>query len=152
MTTRRLAGCIALFVAAATVASSTQEARPIVAYRFQYAGNGSATASIEIALAAPLAEARALIMPRAIPMGYGEQRYDGFINDVRVTTNDGRTLTPAREEGPRWTLPTGTARISYTVDLRQMERDITAASDQSRVRDGYPVSYTHLTLPTTSRV
>ena len=137
MTTRRLAGCIALFVAAAAVGSSTQEARPVVAYRFQYTGSGSATASIEIGLAAPLAEARALVMPRAIPMGYGEQRYDSFVNDVRATTADGRTLTPAREEGPRWALPAGTARISYTVDLRQMERDITAASDQSRVRDGY---------------
>ena len=53
MTTRRLAGCIALFVAAATVASRTQEARPIVAYRFQDAGNGSATASIRSAWLRP---------------------------------------------------------------------------------------------------
>ncbi len=125
MTTRRLAGCIALFVAAATVASTHSGGRPIVGYRFQYAGHGSATASIEIALAAPLAEARALVMPRAIPMGYGEQRYDSFVNDVRATTADGRTLTPAREEGPRWALPAGTAARQLPVDLRQMERDIT---------------------------
>jgi predicted metalloprotease with PDZ domain len=137
MTTRRLAGCIALFIAAATAASTTQEARPIVAYRFVYPRSGSATASIEISLASPLAESRALVMPRAIPMGYGEQRYDSFVSEVRATTADGGTLAPTRAEGPRWTLPSGTARISYTVDLRQMERDITAASDQSRVRDGY---------------
>ena len=137
MTTRRLAGCLALFVAAATAATTTQEAGAGVAYHFVYPRSGSATASIEIGLPWPLAEARALVMPRAIPMGYGEQRYDRFVGDVRAITADGRTLTPAREEGPRWALPAGTARISYTVDLRQMERDITAASDQSRVREGY---------------
>ncbi len=137
MTTRRLAGCIALLIAAATAASTTQEAGSSVAYRFAYPRSGSATASIEIGLASPLAEDRALVMPRAIPMGYGEQRYDNFVGDVRATTADGRTLAPARVEGPRWALPTGTTRISYTVDLHRMEQDITAASDQSRVREGY---------------
>ena len=33
--------------------------------------------------------------------------------------------------------PPGTTRVEYRVDLRQMEREVRAASDQSRVRDGY---------------
>ena len=30
----------------------------------------------------------ALVMPRAIPMGYGEQRYDAFVSDVRAFGRD----------------------------------------------------------------
>ena len=29
-------------------------------------------------------------MPRAIPMGYGEQRYDAFVSDVQAFTADGQ--------------------------------------------------------------
>jgi predicted metalloprotease with PDZ domain len=76
-------------------------------------------------------------MPRAIPMGYGEQHYDRFIADLRTISDEGQITTPAREEGPRWLLPRGTTHVVYRVDLRRMERDVLAASDQSRVRDGY---------------
>ena len=63
-------------------------------------------------------------MPRAIPMGYGEQRYDAFVTDVRAFTADGGSLAPEREEGPRWRLGPGATRVSYRVDLRQMEREV----------------------------
>ena len=84
-----------------------------------------------------LNEPRALVMPRAIPMGYGEQRYDALRHDVRAFDADGRQRRRRREEGPRWRLPAGTTRVTYRVDLRQMEREVRAASDASRVRDGY---------------
>jgi predicted metalloprotease with PDZ domain len=136
MTASRVVAIIAVVATAASSAVMTQPA-PDVAYRFQYAHTGDASVSIEIAWTTPLAEPRSLVMPRAIPMGYGEQRYDAFVTDVRAFTSDGRSLTPEREEGPRWRLTAGATRVTYRVDLQQMERDIRAASDQSRVREGY---------------
>jgi predicted metalloprotease with PDZ domain len=76
-------------------------------------------------------------MPRSIPMGYGEQRYDAFVSDVRAFSSSTQGSAAEREEGPRWRLPAGTQRISYQVNLRTMEREIRGASDSSRVRDGY---------------
>ena len=108
-----------------------------VAYQFTYAGAGDPTVAIEISWGAPLAESRALVMPRAIPMGYGEQRYDAFVTEVQAIAANGQPVVPEREEGPRWRLPAGTARVTYRVDLQQMEREVKAASDASRLRDGY---------------
>jgi predicted metalloprotease with PDZ domain len=136
MTTRRPAGIFALAFAA-WFAISAQVPSPEVSYRFRYGRSGDPSVSIEIAWPGPLAESRSLVMPRAIPMGYGEQRYDAFVMDVRAFTADGRSLTPEREEGPRWRLDAGAARVTYRVDLRQLEQNIKEASDESRVRDGY---------------
>ena len=108
-----------------------------VSYRFRYGQAGEAAAAIEIAWTSPLASPRALIMPRAIPMGYGEQRYDAFVADVRAYGADQSAVAPEREEGPRWRLPAGTLRVTYQVDLGRMERDVRAASDASRVREAY---------------
>lgn len=120
-------------------APRAQESSPSqeVRYRFQYAKAGDSSVSIEIAWATPLADARSLVMPRAIPMGYGEQRYDAFVTDVRAFTANGGSTTPEREEGPRWRLNAGATRVTYRVDLARLERDVRSASDQSRVRDGY---------------
>jgi predicted metalloprotease with PDZ domain len=107
-----------------------------VRYQFTYARAGDEHVSVEMSWAAPLAEPRALIMPRAIPMGYGEQRYDAFVEQVSAVTSAG-AQSPQRDEGPRWTLPAGTSRVSYRVNLRAMEREVHAASDASRIRDGY---------------
>ncbi len=108
-----------------------------VSYRFHYERAGDRSVSIEIAWPDPLGESRPLVMPRAIPMGYGEQRYDAFVSDLRAFGADGRRSTPAREEGPRWRLDAGTTRVTYRVNLQQMEQEVRAASDASRVRDGY---------------
>jgi predicted metalloprotease with PDZ domain len=124
-----------MLAAASTASAQTLPAE--VTYRFEYAHAGDASVTIAIAWTAPLAESRSLVMPRAIPMGYGEQRYDGFVTDVRAFTTDGQSMAAQREEGPRWRLGAGTTRVTYRVDLRQMERDVRAASDQSRVRDEY---------------
>ena len=86
MTTRRLAGCIALLAAAAAVVKQhpAGQARS-VAYRFRYAQARRARRSRSRSPGRRrCAEARALVMPRAIPMGYGEQRYDAFVTDVRA--------------------------------------------------------------------
>jgi predicted metalloprotease with PDZ domain len=106
-------------------------------YRLRYAQNGDATVAVEMVLPQPLTEPRALVMPRAIPMGYGEQRYDAFLHDVLAHDGRGGSRPATREEGPRWRLDAGTTRVSYFVDLAALERTVHAASDQSRVRDGY---------------
>jgi len=135
MAARRLAGILTLLAVAA--AAPAQPSPSEIEYRFRYPQAGSATAAVDIAWPTPLPEPRSLVMPRAIPMGYGEQRYDAFVTDVRAFTADGQSTTPEREEGPRWRLSAGATRVTYLVNLQQMERRILAASDQSRVRDGY---------------
>jgi predicted metalloprotease with PDZ domain len=110
---------------------------PDIRYRARYARNGDTTIAVDLAWTPPLDAPRSLVMPRAIPMGYGEQRYDAFLRDVTAHDAGGGARPAAREEGPRWRLEAGTTRVSYRVDLAALERTVKAASDQSRVRDGY---------------
>lgn len=126
---------LTLLVAVAATRPAAAQSDP-VRYQVRYARAGDAAVAIELSWTPPLAAARALVMPRAIPMGYGEQRYDAFLRDVTAHAEGGGTAAE-RDEGPRWRLPAGTTRVSYTVDLVALERTIHAASDQSRVRDGY---------------
>ncbi len=133
----RTLAAVLLLTAVAARPGAAQTAASAVSYRFHYAAAGGASATVSLEWASPLPQPRSLVMPRAIPMGYGEQRYDAFISDVTATSAPGGTASPAREEGPRWRLDAGTTRVTYRVDLGRMERDVHAASDQSRVRDGY---------------
>ena len=107
-----------------------------VTYRLDYRTARAPRVQVRLSWAAPLPTATALVMPRAIPMGYGEQRYDAFVDDVQMLTDRGARPAP-RVEGPRWMLDAGTTGVTYAVDLAALERRVTAASDQSRVRDGY---------------
>lgn len=136
---RRCLVLLALLAATAALAAPAARAQPpaAVSYVLRYASPGDATVSVEIAWAPPLAAAGALVMPRAIPMGYGEQRYDAFLRDVTAYDGAGPARPAVREEGPRWRLAPGTARVTYRVDLAALEQTVKAASDQSRVRDGY---------------
>ena len=128
---------VAAATAMALAGAAAQPGALDVSYRFTYDQPGSPTVAIAIAWPDPLAGPGSLVMPRAIPMGYGEQRYDAFLLDVLGFTADGKSAPLEREEGPRWRLPAGTTRVSYRVDLGALERAVTAASDQSRVREGY---------------
>ncbi len=122
-------------VVACHASASAQPAAP-VRYDIRYAAAGDTTVTVTMAWTPPLSAPGALVMPRAIPMGYGEQRYDAFLRDVQAVSGEARR--PAvREEGPRWRLDAGTTGVSYRVDLAALERTVKAASDQSRVRDGY---------------
>ncbi|MGQ0736892.1 MAG: M61 family metallopeptidase, partial [Acidobacteriota bacterium] len=128
---------VVAILVAATAPSSAQPAAATVSYRFTYAQPDDATAVVEIGWSTANPERRTLIMPRAIPMGYGEQRYDAFVKDLRAWSAEGAETSPQRDEGPRWRLGPNTVRVRYRVDLREMEREVRAASDASRVRDGY---------------
>jgi predicted metalloprotease with PDZ domain len=83
---------------------------------------------------------RTLIMPRAIPMGYGWQPYDRFVSNVKAFSADDKPLEVKRLDGPRWQIGaagTKIARIEYQVDIKSMEAEITAMGDSSRSRQGY---------------
>lgn len=119
------------------VSSASAQPAADVHYTARYARAGDTSIAVELAWTPALPAARALIMPRAIPMGYGEQRYDAFLREVTAHSAAGAARPATREEGPRWTLDAGTTRVTYRVDLAAMERTVRSASDQSRVRDGY---------------
>ncbi len=83
-----------------------------------------------------------LIMPRAIPMGYGQQPYDQFVTVTAARTRSGAAATVRRGEGPRWMIASAGAGepiavIDYEVDLMAMESAILAGGDSSRARDGF---------------
>lgn len=81
-----------------------------------------------------------LVIPRAIPMGYGLVRYDDFVTGVRAWSPARENLPVRRLEGPRWRLgrPGATIeRIRYVVDVHRMEQNIFSASDASKAREGY---------------
>jgi predicted metalloprotease with PDZ domain len=128
---------LVLAAAAGTITLTAQPPAAEVTYRLTYERAGADTVTIELAWPTPLTEATPLVMPRAIPMGYGEQHYDAFVSEVEAFAGTAAMTAPAREEGPRWRLASGTTRIRYRVNLGEMEREVRAASDASRVRDGY---------------
>ena len=100
--------------------SASAQATPI-AYRLVYPSAGSSAVQVSVRLDTPLPHGGVLVMPRAIPMGYGEQPYDSFVADLVATSIDGRPVPVSRQEGPRWRLGAGVSAITYAVDLRRME-------------------------------
>ena len=135
---RFFAACVAAIVVSVAATEFSSAQRPDdVSYRFRYPRADAGAVDIELVWPTPLPAATALVMPRAIPMGYGEQHYDAFVSNVRSLAGDGKAVEPERQEGPRWLLPAGTTRVTYSVDLQRMERDVLGASDSSRLREGY---------------
>ena len=82
-----------------------------------------------------------LIMPRSFPGGYVQRPYDPYVSNVKAFGANGDAIAVQREElGPRWSIGQCCARVTrieYDVDVAQMEREIFAASDSSKIRDGY---------------
>jgi predicted metalloprotease with PDZ domain len=108
-------------------------APPTIDYRLTCAESGR----VRVEIAVPdLPAPQELVMPRAVPMGYGEQPYDRFVSDVAAFAADGRPLAVERVDGPRWrvTGPGAVRRVSYEVDVGRMETEVLSASDASRIR------------------
>ena len=81
-----------------------------------------------------------LVMPRAIPMGYGQQPYDSFVAEVNATDRAGARARVARIEGPRWRVSTEgapLATIDYIVDVAAMEQAILSGGDSAHARPSY---------------
>ena len=122
-------------ILAATV-SGGRALPPRVLYHLSYAAPGAATVHVRIELPGRPASARTLLIPRAIPMGYGEEPYDQFIANVAAFDSAGKPLPVSRGNGPRWLL--GPAlQVEYDVDVARMEQQIQDGTDSSRVRPGY---------------
>jgi predicted metalloprotease with PDZ domain len=111
-----------------------------VVYRVAYFTPGAPAIHVAIEAASFSPGPQVLVIPRAIPMGYGEQPYDRFITNVVAASATGAPLAVEREEGPRWRLGAAgatLARVEYDVDIRRMEQEIYSAADASKVRAGY---------------
>ena len=116
---------------------------PPCSYHLVYPADSAPNVQVGLQCRALPAGRQAFVMPRAIPMGYGEQAYDKFVRNVRAFGSSGDLFKVEREEGSRWRLePPGIPgavleRVEYEVDLAAMEREILGASDTSKVRPGY---------------
>ncbi|MGI8896765.1 MAG: hypothetical protein ACR2IB_00095, partial [Pyrinomonadaceae bacterium] len=109
-------------------------------YALRYSAPGSERVRVTMTLPDAQAAPLTLVMPRAIPMGYGEQQFDRYVDSVLAFSNSEEPLPVQRTDGPRWTIGKAGARvrrIEYEVNLARMERDILGASDSSRVRPEY---------------
>ncbi|MBI1750190.1 MAG: hypothetical protein HY234_15525 [Acidobacteria bacterium] len=109
-------------------------------YGVQYSRADESRIRVSIEMAEPLAGLQTLVMPRAVPMGYGEQPYDRFVGEVKAYGAANEALPVKREEGPRWILGKAGAklrRVAYEVDLERMEREVLSGGDASKVRPGY---------------
>ncbi len=111
---------------------------PKLDYHLELSKAGDKRVSITIETE-PLPFPQILVMPRAIPMGYGEQPYDRFVSALYAEDNAGNPVLVSRQEGPRWLISgeTKLKRIRYTVDLGRMEREILSAADSSKARGRY---------------
>jgi predicted metalloprotease with PDZ domain len=126
---------------AALLLALLQSASPgEVSYSLTYREFRPGMVSVRIDLPPASPGSRIFVIPRAIPMGYGEQPFDRFVSSVAAFSSEGSTLAVERAEGPRWLLGTASstvARIDYEVDIARMEQEVAAASDTSKARPGY---------------
>jgi predicted metalloprotease with PDZ domain len=118
--------------------ASAAAAQPI-AYSLRYDTGSPGVLEVEIH-PGDLPLPQTLTIPRAIPMGYGEQPFDRFVVGLEAF-GPGRAPIPlSRAAGPRWRIgdAPGTLRsLRYRVDLGRLESEVRMASDASKARDGY---------------
>ena len=123
------------------VSSVALEAAEGLHYRLRYPGSSPHRVAIQIdhpRLPLP----QTLVIPRAIPMGYGEQHYDQFVSQIAAFGPDDQPLEVVREQGPRWRIEASGQvnaidKLRYEVDLSAMEREILMGADASKVRADY---------------
>jgi predicted metalloprotease with PDZ domain len=106
-------------------------------YRVEYSTSRPGLLHVSIIPSKPITTVVTLVIPRAITGGYGQQFYDRYVENVNATTATGVAAKVVREDGPRWRLGEGIARVEYDVDLTKLEREITSASDSSKARPNY---------------
>lgn len=110
-------------------------------YRVRYDLARPSFVHVSITLSKPDDRPLTLIVPRSMPGGYAQRPYDPFIKNVQaMSTSDASVEVRAEGMAPRWTVGAAGNRlrsIEYDVDVARMEREILAASDSSKIRDGY---------------
>jgi predicted metalloprotease with PDZ domain len=131
----------ALLALAALCLCSPVLAQDDMVYRVRYDRTTPGVIHVSLGLTVFGTAPLTLIMPRSFPGGYDQRPYDPYVSNVKAFGANGDAIGVRREElGPRWSIGqccTRVTRIEYDVDLAQMEREIFAASDSSKIRDGY---------------
>jgi predicted metalloprotease with PDZ domain len=123
----------------ATGVAQAQSAAQI-SYSLAYTTAGADQVHISIDVPETVKTPLTMIMPRAIPMGYGEQYFDRYLDSVTAYSKTNEPLPAERLEGPRWSIGRNgsqVARVEYAVNLARMEREILSAADTSKIRAGY---------------
>ena len=125
-------GCLLFLIALPATAQET------LTYRVEYSTGVSGRLHVVIQLPKPGKGPITFVMPRAIPSGYAQQFYDRYVENVRATSGEGKSLRVERADGPRWRILDATVTsVDYEVDLVRLEREITSAADTSKARPGY---------------
>jgi predicted metalloprotease with PDZ domain len=110
-------------------------------YRVRYDLAVPAIVHVSLNFPVPSDAPLTLIVPRSVPGGYAQRPYDPFVINVKAYAAADTSVEVRREPlGPRWKIgKTGEQvdRVEYDVDVARMEREILAASDSSKIRDGY---------------
>jgi len=112
--------------------ASVVKAPAEVIYQVRYSGGPK----VQVEMTLPRGTER-FTMPRAVPMGYADQPYDSFVENLRGWAPNGEPSKVERLEGPRWKLIPSAERIRYEVDVARMEQEILDASDTSKIRPRY---------------
>lgn len=129
-----------LAIALASVASLQVGQRDALAYAAELR-ESTLRVSITVPPQARANTAR-LVIPRAIPMGYGQVEYDRFISNVAGVTTAGNVIAASREDGPRFVVTASAASdaiasVSYEIDLSAQEAETFSGGDSSRVRENF---------------
>jgi predicted metalloprotease with PDZ domain len=137
----RAAAIVFLLAQACVSSGACRGADAGLVYRVRYNLSQPSVAHITLNFSVATEAPVTLIMPRSFPGGYAQRPYDPFVTSVRAFAANGAGADVHREElGPRWTIGKccdRVNRIEYDVDVARMEREIFAASDSSKIRDGY---------------
>jgi predicted metalloprotease with PDZ domain len=112
-----------------------------LAYKLQYDLKTPSIVHISVTFTTPGDAPLTFIMPRSVPGGYAQRPYDPFVTNVKAFAPSGDAVAVQREElGPRWAIGKrgdDVIRVDYDVEVARMEREIFAASDSSKIREGY---------------
>ncbi|HVS89485.1 MAG TPA: hypothetical protein VHF01_14865 [Candidatus Acidoferrum sp.] len=112
-----------------------------LAYRVEYSLSKPSESHVTLRVAGGADAPLTLVMPRTVPGGYAQRPYDPFVENVHAFSPVGKEVDVQRENlGPRWKIGKSGERVEhveYDVNVSRMEREIFAASDASKVRDGY---------------
>ena len=127
---------ILVFLCAATLA-----AQESLTYRVRYDLAAPSIVHVALRFATVVDAPLTMIVPRTVPGGYAQHPYDPFISHVNAYSAADGPLEVRREElGPRWKIGKAGEKVQsveYDVDVARMEKEVLAASDSSKIRDGY---------------
>jgi predicted metalloprotease with PDZ domain len=130
----------ALVLLGTIAGSSAASASGAVAYELFYDLDRPDVVRVRVNLPNPVRGERVFVMPRSVPMGYGEVPYDRFVHRVLATSTTGRPIQVNRGVGSRWRVGdthTVVSSIEYLVNVKDMEQQLLSSADSSKIRVDY---------------